>query len=1084
MNCAYSLVPLNLKEKILHEELFQLLDCDESDSAVFQAKDGTLSTVKSTSMQTDVFCSNGDFLSKDETIPCYMEEFEKDAQDDIIVLGSLSQEQNIKYQEGFLQSGRKLLYRRSNDSFKKTESQLFNAANAHKEEILAKLGNLSEVNNQIKSNETAGLCWKSQWSDRPQPIQIFLKTLRGAKDKIPRGQYVVKTSLLSRPGGNALQWSKIKNHLWAETTLPVYHKGNFFDVEMTVDHTVNTLLPTEKKIKSGMTLLLELYLLHGTDTYIDRAVGWGIFPLCDNNFNVLEGKYRCPILRGHYDSRIDRFSKIEDLIMADLDHWLCNLYFQIVKLPLDTNKQKECDFFVQLPQEFLTYTSHNEKKPINEKELQKPIRKSCHYQEAQSSMLFTYSQGQPLASQKEPNVSKELIQGTEKDKKTHLNEREGKERKTTNKAQAKLQQTSLTQVVQVEEISEESTIRHLKRKMFTKGIARNKIAPYTDKQSDVITSKGNFDFDKKVTMRMSVKQNMHNNAFHTVQQNISNMHFPAVGIAGFKGSFDVPDKSKQLTFCGISNTPKPFIAGNTPFLELRNTSAKLIKVHTFLTGFEIMLRWYRSTVNLSKVGGTSSYKYWRFDFGHEYNEEHSQEETKMREQHFKWAQKAEPITEKHIEKCSTATSYLDELEKHQYSVCTKPLEGIKIYQKIVKHTNFVIWAVFSELDMGQWRSQDFWLIMLMMALMWFMRLYLHYCSQWLFLQSISIPILKFAFYPHTVELTYQHSLMHTREELFMVVVGPMSLNISMFLMILLRWSCQILFHSFPTILSKFIIALGLWTVLDPLAILIVDALLGRLSYSAEEPIADAAKLYWYFFRVEQSGIPGVIITVLIYTMICIISSSVLYLYFLRVHKESWILDVFQRISSAEGHFPIPYDLEVSNQELSQIVKKAEQWRGINGERRKVAVYDYIWNKETTSKISVSNVEVQNLEHQDSINDGDGSKDITTHILIYTIHLKGFCDLYRQFLRLPDGAIVEIFGDLNDMSLLPNEVNHITEEQINKSDSACQAATTTGLRERKNKWNNQDSNVQNNWLHSDEIYIEINHQQERQLQVSV
>lgn len=60
----------------------------------------------------------------------------------------------------------------------------------------------------------------------------------------------------------------------------------------------------------------------------------------------------------------------------------------------------------------------------------------------------------------------------------------------------------------------------------------------------------------------------------------------------------------------------------------------------------------------------------------------------------------------------------------------------------------------------------------------------------------------------------------------MVVVGPMSLNISMLAMILLRWSCQILFHSFPTILSKFIIALGLWTVLDPLAVFIVDAFLG------------------------------------------------------------------------------------------------------------------------------------------------------------------------------------------------------------------------------------------------------------------
>ncbi|XP_075172189.1 uncharacterized protein LOC142243871 [Anomaloglossus baeobatrachus] len=265
----------------------------------------------------------------------------------------------------------------------------------------------------------------------------------------------------------------------------------------------------------------------------------------------------------------------------------------------------------------------------------------------------------------------------------------------------------------------------------------------------------------------------------------------------------------------------------------------------------------------------------------------------------------------------------------------QPEKEIQIYRKMAKHATFVIWAVFSELDMGQWRSHDFWSIMLMMALMWFIRLYLHYCTQWLFLQAISIPIFTFTFYPHTVELTYQHSLMHTREELFMIVVGPMSLNVSMLLMILLRWSCQILFHSFPTILSKFIIALGLWTVLDPLAVFIVDSFLGRLSYSVEKPIADAAKLYWLFIRIEQSGTPGILITLLIYTMILIISCSILYLYLLRIHKESWILDIFQRVTSDEGVCHVPYDMEISNQELSHIVRKAEQWRGINGERKKV-----------------------------------------------------------------------------------------------------------------------------------------------------
>ncbi|XP_075070498.1 uncharacterized protein LOC142159499 [Mixophyes fleayi] len=160
----------------------------------------------------------------------------------------------------------------------------------------------------------------------------------------------------------------------------------------------------------------------------------------------------------------------------------------------------------------------------------------------------------------------------------------------------------------------------------------------------------------------------------------------------------------------------------------------------------------------------------------------------------------------------------------------------------------------------------------------------------------------------------------------------------------------------------------------------------------------------------------------------------------QIHKESWILDIFQRISCDEGVCHVPYDLEISNQELSHIVRKAEKWRGINGERRKITVYDYIWKKVTT--------DIQHVEHHDSTSNGDSPKDITTHILIYTIHLRGFRDLYRQFLRLPDGAIVEIFGDFSGINLLPNEISNAVEEHVNQLYSPVCDDVTMDLQERK------------------------------------
>ena len=65
-----------------------------------------------------------------------------------------------------------------------------------------------------------------------------------------------------------------------------------------------------------------------------------------------------------------------------------------------------------------------------------------------------------------------------------------------------------------------------------------------------------------------------------------------------------------------------------------------------------------------------------------------------------------------------------------------------------------------------------------------------------------------------------------------------------------------------------------------------------------------------------------------------------------------MLDIYWRLHGEMEMFFVPYDLEISNQELRYIAKKAEQWRGEEGERRKVAVYDYIWEEETVSHIVI------------------------------------------------------------------------------------------------------------------------------------
>jgi hypothetical protein len=70
----------------------------------------------------------------------------------------------------------------------------------------------------------------------------------------------------------------------------------------------------------------------------------------------------------------------------------------------------------------------------------------------------------------------------------------------------------------------------------------------------------------------------------------------------------------------------------------------------------------------------------------------------------------------------------------------------------------------------------------------------------------------------------------------------------------------------------------------------------------------------------------------------------------------------------------------------------------------VAVHDYICKShDTESKVSSCDP-----HHQDeSFESAVGPRRVTSHISVHTVYPNGFQELYRHFLRLPDGAIIEV-----------------------------------------------------------------------------
>lgn len=67
------------------------------------------------------------------------------------------------------------------------------------------------------------------------------------------------------------------------------------------------------------------------------------------------GLFKAPLLRGAVDLSVDKFSKMETRISKDIDNWMCNMYFEIRKLPRYLSGHKEHEVQLQLPGRNITF---------------------------------------------------------------------------------------------------------------------------------------------------------------------------------------------------------------------------------------------------------------------------------------------------------------------------------------------------------------------------------------------------------------------------------------------------------------------------------------------------------------------------------------------------------------------------------------------------------------------------------------------------------------------------------------------------------------------------------------------------------
>ena len=611
------------------------------------------------------------------------------------------------------------------------------------------------------------------------------------------------------------------------------------------------------------------------------SVAWGAFPICDANFDIVSGQFKTVLLRGHMDHQIDRFERIEQLMAADLDHWLANIYFEIVRLPRYLAGQKEYEVELQFSSGLLNAPDRikaTEPETFDGEKI--PVIKDDDLDNLSS-----------LTSQQIKNP-KEIVRNLEADEKNKLSRGA----------------TSLSS-----------------------GLKK-------DDEKDK-------DFIKAITI-------------------------------GSRQAASRLAKAEGSDYDTDSEDDWEAVDGEDGLFYKHHYMSPALKYGQQVTAL------------LPK-----------------------------NDQINKILERSKPKSYNHLEK----------LERHRFSVMNEFLKSTRTVIGVGRERATYCSRMFlSEVGLSQARTLEFWVFMLLFVIIFFPRLYIHYVGQWILVNLAGFPPARFVFYPYTVDLSYQEDKLSTGMTVGVVLMGPLFNVFVLSLLSLFAFLSIKIAGAFPSILSKSILIYGIWTILDPIAILIVDAALGRsgsddVFTNDDQPIGDAFKLYWHFYNVEGNGIVGIPITIFIYLVEMLLSFTILYIYFLKIHNNGRLLDTYHRLHGDDADFLVPYDLEVSAKELTAICRKAEAWRGNEGEIRKIIVNDFIWGESDPDDIDKVVRE--------------SKREVTVHVAIFTVHLDGLRELYRQFLRLPDGGIIEVFGDISTAKLLPDVKASLMRKQANYDEDA-------------------------------------------------
>lgn len=109
-------------------------------------------------------------------------------------------------------------------------------------------------------------------------------------------------------------------------------------MEWKINKSIYTLTAPKYNQKLSNCFILELYNLKELGPIV---VGWTVLPMINGYVELIEGKFKLPLLKGKKDESIYSYELFEYYFTASIENWLGNIYIEVKHSAIDIEASDE-----------------------------------------------------------------------------------------------------------------------------------------------------------------------------------------------------------------------------------------------------------------------------------------------------------------------------------------------------------------------------------------------------------------------------------------------------------------------------------------------------------------------------------------------------------------------------------------------------------------------------------------------------------------------------------------------------------------------------------------------------------------------